>query len=299
MLGLHMGLNFPIIKSLIDQEIFVQNSKGKKLLEIGKLKNSLTDSQKQYLWRRYKLPMDVSNGSADEIYRYFGFTEVITLDNSDFEGANLNHNLNIAPYESTKTLGTFEERFDLVIDGGTSEHVYSPITALTNYLFFTKKDGLLVQFLPVNNYIDHGLYQFSPTFFYSIDIKNLALKNLSFFEHGNRGNEGRYWDGLDPTFKEHIHGAWDGSAFANLFRFTHKNIVAVAIWKKNGTLDYKSLMSNSQQEVYRHQWNKEQVLLAKLITTKKQWLFRYIFQHDASWLSRIFVRVLLRGKFQS
>ena len=286
-----MGLNFQLIKSLIDEGIFVEKSSARKLLEIGKLKNSLTNVQAEYLERHYGLPREVSKLSATQIYEYYGFTDVTTLDNSQFEGANLRHNLNLPPWNQLITL---QDEFDLVIDGGTSEHIYSPITALTNYLFLTKKNGHLVQILPVNNFVDHGIYQFSPTFFYSIDLENLVLKVLTFFEHGTRHRIVRHWNGLSLTFKEHLHGTWDGSAMANLFRYSNKNIVAVAIWKKTESVDYETLMTNSQQEVYKEQWSNQQNLTAISLPKKYQFILRFIYQRSGSIIPMIMSRVILK-----
>lgn len=291
-----MGLNFPAIKTLIESGLFVRGTDGKRLLEIGRLKNSLSFWQIDYLNKRYGLPLDVMKGSASQIYEYFGFSEITALDNSDFEGANLNHNLNIPPYNSSDTLSKYEGIFDLVIDGGTSEHVYSPIASLTNYLYLCKNSGSVVQMLPINNYVDHGIYQFSPTFFHSIKLNNLLLTHLSFFEHGPQGKKNRQWNGLDPEFREHIHGAWDGSAYANLFRFTSKNIVGGAVWRKFNHLDYENLLINSQQEVYRAQWENNQILSTKQISNKTKKLLLFVYLNHNSPYSRLIANFMLNRR---
>jgi hypothetical protein len=211
------------------------------------LGNSLTSSQKNILVKTYSIPFSVVDSNPHAIYKYFGFTSVTTLNNSNFEGANFLKNLNNPPDESDSKQ---YEAFDLIIDGGTSEHIYNPIIALCNYFYFLKVGGCLVQFLPVNNYIDHGIYQFSPTFFLSINDPGINLINLHFCERDLKKDK-NYWDGNSHIFKEHIHGLYDGSTLANLFRFKNNNIVAVAEFNKVGGIDYKSLIFNSNQEIYR------------------------------------------------
>ncbi len=57
------------------------------------------------------------------------------------------------------------ERFDLVLDGGTLEHVFNFPVALKNTIRLAKVGGRIIYILPVTNHVDHGFYMFSPTLF--------------------------------------------------------------------------------------------------------------------------------------
>jgi len=245
-----MGLNFALLNFMLASSNFHEEKRiGKKILEIGKLKNSLTDREIRHISKSYKIPEEILKSEPKVIYEYLGFKELFSLDNSEFEGANLVKNLNTPPAEFGELNSGY---FDLVIDGGTSEHIYSPITALANYFNYLKIGGSLFQILPSNNYIDHGLYQFSPTFFWSIRDQGIELNKLHFVERSEKNEF--YWDGLSINFKKHIDNSFDGSGFANLLRYRTKNIVALAQWQKTSSIDFKSLIQNSNQEVYLNKW---------------------------------------------
>jgi hypothetical protein len=245
-----MGMNFALLNFILSSTNFYEEkSIGKKILEIGKLKNSLTKREILYISKAYNIPEEILKSQPKVIYEYLGFEVVYSLDNSEFEGANLVKNLNTSPTENDEEKSGY---FDLVIDGGTSEHIYSPITALANYFNYLKIGGSLFQILPSNNYIDHGLYQFSPTFFWSIRDQGIKLTKLHFAERSEKNEF--YWDGLSINFKKHMNNSFDGSGFANLLRYRTKNIVALAQWQKISSIDFKSLIQNSYQEVYLNKW---------------------------------------------
>ncbi|MCO5383616.1 MAG: class I SAM-dependent methyltransferase [Methanosarcina barkeri] len=60
----------------------------------------------------------------------------------------------------------YRERFDIIIDVGTLEHVYDVPTALENIIKMLKIDGIVILILPSSGAIDHGFYSFSPTLFF-------------------------------------------------------------------------------------------------------------------------------------
>jgi hypothetical protein len=251
-----MGLNFNLLNFLLSKRIFDPSAVGqKKILEIGVLKNSMSAQQKFFLADKFKLPKSVFDKNSHEIYKHFGFGDITSLDNDEFENSNFSKNLNIGP---GKEDDKFKGYFDLVIDGGTSEHVYNPIVCFSNYLNYLKLNGNLIQWLPLNNSIDHGLYQFSPTFLWSIESQHrnaIELNDLHFKFHDEKIYD-FYWDGKSALFRSHIHGLWNGSTMANLFRFTSRDTWMIANWTKTGEINFKDLIHNTHQEIYVKQWNK-------------------------------------------
>ena len=250
-----MGLNYPILNFMLINEVFATNGVIKKdILEIGKLKNSLTKKEIKYLSKKFHINKGILNSDAKSIYEYLGCKGIDSLDNSSFEGANVLKNLNIPPIEGNNTQSG---RYDVVIDGGTTEHIYNPVVAIANYLNLLKVGGSLIQFLPVNNYIDHGLYQFSPTFFWSIKQRGVEIRKLHFVERTERNKY--YWDGLSLDFKKHVDKSYDGSGLGNLFRFRSSNVIALAQWVKTDVIDYKDFIENSNQEIYSNKWQNTQI----------------------------------------
>jgi hypothetical protein len=97
---------------------------------------------------------------CDPILSALGANSVSSLDFSDYEGANLIHDLNKPIPDS------LHERFDLLFDSGSLEHVFNVPAALRNYVHLVRKGGLLVLDLPIDGCSGHGFYQFSPELFY-------------------------------------------------------------------------------------------------------------------------------------
>lgn len=97
--------------------------------------------------------------SGDELFRILGFTKVDSLDVNEYEGANLIADLNL-PISHVSL-----ESYDLVYDGGTSEHVFNQLELLANVHKLLKIGGIVVHNTPANNFLDHGYVQPSPNFY--------------------------------------------------------------------------------------------------------------------------------------
>jgi hypothetical protein len=97
---------------------------------------------------------------AEPCFKSLGATQVHSMDVSGFEGANFIHDLNqpIGP--------ELRERFDLVYDGGTLEHVFHFPTALKSCMEMVKIGGRFFTHTVANNWCGHGFFQFSPELFY-------------------------------------------------------------------------------------------------------------------------------------
>ena len=98
--------------------------------------------------------------SDEFFFRLVGFSEVRSVDNSTYENADFVHDLNLTGMSAT--VGTF----DFIYDGGTMEHVFHTPNVLRNIFETLNVGGTILHHSPTNNYVDHGFYQFSPTFFY-------------------------------------------------------------------------------------------------------------------------------------
>jgi hypothetical protein len=97
---------------------------------------------------------------AEPCFLSLGATKVFALDASDFEGANFVHDLN-------KPIGPeLAQRFDVVYDGGTLEHVFNFLVAIQNCMEMVRVGGRLFIHTCANNLCGHGFYQFSPELFY-------------------------------------------------------------------------------------------------------------------------------------
>lgn len=105
--------------------------------------------------------------SADTLFKSVGFDAIDALDCSAFEGAAIVHDLN-----DPNLPAHLCERFDVIIDHGTIEHVFHIPNALQNLFRMLKTGGRLIHSSPTSNLVDHGFYMFSPTFFHDFYTTN-------------------------------------------------------------------------------------------------------------------------------
>jgi SAM-dependent methyltransferase len=103
---------------------------------------------------------DGGNIHQDELFGRLGFGRVESIDYYPNESPTYVIDLNLpAPTE-------LRGQFDLVYDGGTMEHCFNVPQVLLNAASLVAVGGLVIHHVPMNNWVDHGFYQFSPTLFF-------------------------------------------------------------------------------------------------------------------------------------
>jgi hypothetical protein len=128
--------------------------------------------------------------AAHELFDDYGLGPVSALDLNDSEGAEIIFDLN----EPDPPLET-RQRFGLIVNGGTLEHVFHVPNALANLNCMLKPAGTILHILPCNNWVDHGFYQFSPILMFDyytalqFDILESALIIFN-----PRRNDGHLWE---------------------------------------------------------------------------------------------------------
>ena len=90
------------------------------------------------------------------------------------EGANIIANLN---YKLGKDL---KNKFDVVLDFGTQEHIFNTTEFYKNINYLLKESGFYFFDLPANNYLEHGFRQYSPTNFYDLCSSNNSLFKICY-----------------------------------------------------------------------------------------------------------------------
>lgn len=101
-----------------------------------------------------------TGGYAEEYFCYLGAESVVSLDASSYEGATHIWDLNRPIPKSLRG------KFDTVYDGGTLEHVFNFPVAIQNLKDLLAIGGTAIMVTPSNNWLGHGLYQFSPELLY-------------------------------------------------------------------------------------------------------------------------------------
>jgi len=92
----------------------------------------------------------------------FGASMVDSLDISNYEGASIEHDLNI------KVRSSLLDRFDTIIDAGSLEHVFDIKQALENLVDMCRIGGRIIHVSPSDNFSGHGFWQISPELFFSL-----------------------------------------------------------------------------------------------------------------------------------
>jgi len=140
-----------------------------RMLMLGRQNILLRPSETQALFRQYEQKPDerllapegyVKPPFAEPFFESLGATSCEAMDFSPYEGAALVHDLN-EPLPAEHV-----EKYDLVFDGGTLEHVFNFPQALHNAMQLIKPSGWYAGFTGGNNWFGHGFYQFSPEVYY-------------------------------------------------------------------------------------------------------------------------------------
>jgi SAM-dependent methyltransferase len=65
-----------------------------------------------------------------------------------------------------------QRQFDLILDLGTLEHVFNVAQAFRTIHDHTRPGGLMMHGLPFAGWVDHGFYNFNPTFYWDLAAAN-------------------------------------------------------------------------------------------------------------------------------
>lgn len=96
------------------------------------------------------------DGFTENLFKALGYPRIEAIDFSDIEDAEYIHDLNKpVPPE-------LREKFDIVIDGGTTEHVFHIGQALDNCHAMLKPGGVMMSFVAGTGWFGHGFFQTGP-----------------------------------------------------------------------------------------------------------------------------------------
>ncbi|NRB20448.1 MAG: methyltransferase domain-containing protein [Rhodobacteraceae bacterium] len=124
---------------------------------------------------------------SENFFRILGFSTVNSMDISSFEGASIIQDL------SGKLDPALKQRFDVIYDGGTCEHIFELPKAYRNLHRMLKPGGTLIGHSPCNNWINHSFYQISPEMIYGFWEKAMGYE----VQHV-------YLQPLLPNFAKHV-----------------------------------------------------------------------------------------------
>jgi len=187
-MGINYGTAMMLSRILVFQKYRDASSQECKVMTLGHQKMSLdVDKQKYNVITSFKTNGGISvrrqsllaGTYSDDFLMDIGATSIDTLDYSDFEGCSYVRNLNIS-FSRDDACTALRSKYDVVLDFGTSEHVFNMPRSIANSIYMLRPGGGFVLVLPVCGWLEHGFYQFSPNFFRSLNIEGLILKKWLF-----------------------------------------------------------------------------------------------------------------------
>lgn len=119
------------------------------------------------------------NGYSESLLRLLGSDVIDSLDYSNYEGANLLHDMNLPIPEEWKG------KYQTVLESGSIEHIFNFPVSIKNCMEMVAPGGDLIIITPVNNIMGHGFYQFSPEVFYRVlnERNGFDLDRMFIFEY--------------------------------------------------------------------------------------------------------------------
>lgn len=137
--------------------------------------------RQQFLFTPNKATKIKFGDFAEPFFHTLGAKQVESIDYNDYEKASIIHDMNM-PIDNN-----LKEKFSVVVDGGTLEHVFNYPVAIKNCMDMVKIGGHLVLMTPANNYFGHGFYQFSPELFFSLLNEQNGFDETQIFTQNNYG----------------------------------------------------------------------------------------------------------------
>ena len=161
-----MGLDAPAVKWL-----FGAKARGVDFSELATLgRQGFFPEPKvlQSVFDRLALGLDAgaflreSDGYGEKFFGILGAEHITSFDKSDYQIASSLHDMN------TPIDASLKNRFSVVLDSGTIEHVFNFPQAIRNCMEMVKVGGHFIQITVANDFIGHGFYQFSPELIYRV-----------------------------------------------------------------------------------------------------------------------------------
>lgn len=155
-----MGLALPIVRLLIEQHR--ARPLGPSVLTLGVQDIGATADEVQALLAGQPVDEPTNALRPDQamppeaFFESLGFRAYQSLDLYGSEGATIIHDL------TQPVAARLRSAFDLVIDGGTIEHIFDIAAALRNIVILLRVGGVAMHVSPVAGWENHGFYSINP-----------------------------------------------------------------------------------------------------------------------------------------
>jgi hypothetical protein len=129
---------------------------------------------------------------SEPLFEMMGAKTIDSMDFSTYEKATIIHDLNVPIPENLKN------KYSVVLDGGTIEHVFNFPVAIKNSMEALKVGGHFLGVSPANNQMGHGFYQFSPELYFRVFSEVNGFKIIKLLINVNAANDTNWYEVADP-----------------------------------------------------------------------------------------------------
>ena len=166
-----------------------------KLLTFGEQEILLTDDQINFFFNASFLKNNTPYKSKS-ILKNIGFDDVHSLEYPGYGNPNIEMDLNY-PLDK-KYYGSY----DCILDAGHMEHCFNLSEIMKTMFNLVKNDGIIIHYNPCQGNMNHGFYNFQPTFYFSF-YKYCGFKDIKVFliEEQYSDNKSRYR--VTPIFENY------------------------------------------------------------------------------------------------
>ena len=121
-------------------------------------------------------------------FKLLGIKDVLTMDVSDYENADIIHDLNRPIPES------LYEQFDFIIDGGTFDHLFDVRVAFENVVKLLKPGGRIFQWNAASGFTGAAYLSFGPDLFYDYYVLNQFADCKVYIAEVDSLSQGEAWE---------------------------------------------------------------------------------------------------------
>lgn len=181
-----MGIDKTTLNAILLSCKYIKNKKN--LLTLGRQQFHTSQELNIDLGNKFNIDLSeiIYGNYCENFFRSFGFENIDSIDNSNYEDAKYIHNLNYPILEE------FKNKYDYIFDGGTTEHIFNIPQVFENIIDMLDIGGLFVSVTCNNNFSGHGMYQFSPELYLSSLNTKYGMEIIDMFIGENNKTE-EHW----------------------------------------------------------------------------------------------------------
>ena len=219
--------------------------------------------KKRYFYNKYDDKFDINNNNGQidclELFKLLS-DKIDIMDVSSYEGANLVYDLSSNFEELPKD---YRDKYELILDWGTSEHVFNIVNCYLNINAMLASGGEYVCLTPMNSMPDHGYYQISPNFYFDFFSKIFGTLSINMLQIQQIHTPGESWK-LFPYQKNCIDHLVNGGIDNEIYFNFIQGIKGETVNMKEGIYQYQFV---------EHWEGKRQITVDKKEQKGSKWFF--------------------------